>query len=397
MDVTIRPLVAEDDPASFRLRVQAFSSEPATEFDPETPYIPPERRLGAFDGDRMVGHLGVWELGQWYGGRRVPMGGVAGVAIAPDARGRGVGSALLRRSLADMRARGEALATLYPATHAPYRRLGWEIAGVWPRRTVPTAALRTLPRPSTATTVRPATRDDLPGVLGAYRAWAPGRPGMLDRSELWLRRILDPEDDDVELYVAERDGRIVGSAGYEHAATEEVHAAFRIDGLDLVATDLDAELALWRVVASSSSVAPTTRYVGAPEDPLLLLLPEHEVREDPLRVVWMTRLVDAPAAVAARGYPSGVDLTVPLRVSDPHVEANEGAWALEVSGGAGRLTAGGAGRVQVDVGALSSLWSGYLSAHELAHLGRLRGAEPDELAALTSAFASTTPWMRDYF
>lgn len=397
MTLTIRPLLPDDDPAAYRLRVQAFSSAPATEFDPETPYIPAERRLGAFDGGRMVGQLGVWEFGQWYGGRRVPMGGVAGVAIAPEARGEGVGTALLRRGLEEMRGRGEVVSTLYPATHAPYRRLGWEIAGVWPRRSVPTAALRTLPRPAEGTTLRRATREDLPGMLDVYRTWAVVRPGMLDRSDLWMRRILDPEDDDVQVYVAERDGTVVGYAGYEHAETDEVHAAFRIDGLDLCGADLDAELALWQVVASNSSVAPTTRYVGAPEDPLLMLLPEHHVREESLRAVWMTRLVDAAAAVAARGYPDGLELTTSLRVVDPEVPANDGPHMLEVSGGNGRLEPGGDGRIQIDVGALSCLWAGYLSAHELGHLGRLRGATDVELEALTAAFASTTPWMRDYF
>lgn len=396
MDLDIRSLTADDEEPAYRLRVQAFSSEPDADFDPEVPYAPPERRLGAFLGARMVGHLTCWEFGQWYGGRRLPMGGVAGVAIAPDVRRRGVGSALLRHALHGMRERGEVLSALYPATHVPYRRYGWEIAGVWPRRSVPTGALRGLPRAGEGTSVRVATVDDLPAIGDVYATWARSRPGMLDRSELWTRRRLTPEDGE-QLYVAERNGAVVGYASFEHAPSTEVHAAFLVDGLDLVGADADAELALWHLVGSHASVAPTTRYVGPPEDPLLFQLDEHDVREDPLRVVWMSRLVDAPGAVAARGFPPGLEVAVPLAVTDPNVEHNAGAWVLEVSGGRGSLTPGGDARVQVGIGTLSCLFGGYLAADELAHLGRLDGAARDDVAALHAAFAGPTPWMRDYF
>lgn len=396
MDVQIRPLTAEHEEAAYRLRVQAFTSEPGAAYDAGTAYVPPERRLGAFAGERLVGHLAVWDFGQWYGGRRVPMGGVAGVAIAPDARGRGVGGRLLVRALAGMRERGEVLSALYPSTHGPYRRYGWEIGGVWVRRSVPTTALRQLPRPAVETFARPGTAEDLDAVEELYRRWARARAGMLDRTSLWTRRRLAP-DDEQQLYVAERDGEVVGYAAFEHESTEEVHAAFRVGELDLLGDDLDAELALWRLIGSHASVAPTTRYVGPPEDPLLLLLQEHDLREDPLRAVWMSRLVDAPAAVAARGFPAGVEASVPLEVTDPQLESNAGAWVLEVAGGRGQLTAGGPGRVELDIGTLSTLYSGYLPATELAHLGRLPGATAPDLEALTAAFVGPTPWMRDYF
>lgn len=396
MELDIRPLTTADEEPAYRLRVRAFSSDPDAEFDADVPYVPPKRRLGAFDGGRMIGHLACWEFGQWYGGRRVPMGGVAGVAITPESRRQGVASALLRRALRDMYERGELVSALYPVTHVPYRRLGWEIAGVWPRRTVPTTALRDLPRPAEGTAVRAATVDDLTAVGRVYATWARSRPGMLDRSELWTRRQLAPEDG-MQLYVAEREGAVVGYAGFEHASTDEPHAAFRIDSLDLIGVDADAELALWHLIGSHASVAPTTRYVGAPEDPLLFHLREHDLREEPLRSVWMNRLVDAAGAVAARGYRPGPDVAVPLALSDASVPENSGAQVLEVSDGTANLTPGGGGRVQLDIGTLSCLFSGYLTASELSHLGRLRGATVDDLAALDATFSGSTPWMRDYF
>src|SRR5260370_24543053 len=52
----------------------------------------------------------------------------------------------------------------------------------------------------------------------------------------------------------------------------------------------------------------------------------------------MLRLVDAPAAIAARGDPPAVELSVLLDIADPALPGNAGRWTLQVSAGAGTLT-----------------------------------------------------------
>ena len=49
--------------------------------------------LGAFDGGRLVGSARYHLMRQWWHGRSMPMAGVAGVKVAPEERGRGVGTA----------------------------------------------------------------------------------------------------------------------------------------------------------------------------------------------------------------------------------------------------------------------------------------------------------------
>ena len=51
------------------------------------------RILGAFDGGRLVGTARYHDMRQWWHGRPLPMAGVAGVKVAPEERGRGVGRA----------------------------------------------------------------------------------------------------------------------------------------------------------------------------------------------------------------------------------------------------------------------------------------------------------------
>lgn len=392
--VEIRTFRPEDRERAHELRQQAFASS-TSEFDADEHYMPDERRLAMVEDAQVVAIAGVWEFGQFFGGRRVPMGGLASVVVPPEHRHRGFGSQIVRHALRLMHERGEAISTLYPATVAPYRRLGWEIAGAWVRRRVPTAALRALPG-AQDTTLRRGRVEDLDEMVDVYDRLAPQTNGMLDRSRAFERRMLVPQEG-YEEYVAVRAGRVVGYAVIEHQASDRDDELFSLEVHSLVGLDLDAELALWGMVASHSSVSRTVTYISRPEDPLLLLLPEHELRSVPYDWRWMTRLVDAPAAIAARGFPRGLDATVELSIEDDELPANAGRHVLEVSGGRGQLTPGGAGTVTVDVATLAPLFTGWQPATTLAHLGRLAGATPADVAALTDAFSGPTPWTRDYF
>jgi len=60
----------------------------------------------AEDDGVVLGHAFAFSLGAWFGGRRVPVTGIASVGVAPEARGRGVATALLARVHEVARARG---------------------------------------------------------------------------------------------------------------------------------------------------------------------------------------------------------------------------------------------------------------------------------------------------
>ena len=89
----------------------------------------------AVAGSRLVA------FGQWFGGRRVPMAGFSPVAVAPEHRGRGLGRAVTAGQYADMRDRGEVAAGLFPSSVALYRSVGFELAGGYVERRIPSAHL----------------------------------------------------------------------------------------------------------------------------------------------------------------------------------------------------------------------------------------------------------------
>ena len=91
--------------------------------------------------DRVLGGLIVLPKGQFIAGQRVPMVGYAGVVVAPEQRGRGLGRELMRRSLREQRAEDHVISTLYASNLALYRSAGFEVAGIHFTTRVATRAL----------------------------------------------------------------------------------------------------------------------------------------------------------------------------------------------------------------------------------------------------------------
>ncbi len=94
--------------------------------------------------------------------------------------------------------------------------------------------------------------------------------------------------------------------------------------------------AFWSHLGSHASMADTVYARVGPAD-AFWWLPRERDADVEHRSRWMLRVVDAPAAIAARGFPAAVSLRVPLQIADGARPANSGRWQLTVAGGAGAL------------------------------------------------------------
>lgn len=348
-----------------------------------------ELRVVRTDG-RVAGGLLLYAFGQWFGGRRVPMRGVAAVGIDPEHRAKGLASELVVGVLEETHGDGYPLSALFPATQPVYRRAGYELAGHWLRYRLAADVIDLRDRDLD---LRRLEAPDPELLKGLYEARARTTNGNLDRTDDFWERIWAVPNEDVHLYVVGPDAAPEGYVAF----TQNREAGWKYDlrCRDLVALTPAAGRRLLTFFADHRSFANDVVWNGAPADPMAFHL-----REQDWSIAqswrWMLRVVDVRGALDARGYPSGLETAVHLQVADDVLPWNDGRFVLEVSGGAGRARKGGRGRVRIDVRGLAALYSGFASAEALRQAGLADGRE-DDLAAASAAFGGPAPWCADFF
>lgn len=340
--------------------------------------------------EEIASGMGMLRMGQWFGGRSVPTAGIVAVVVAPEHRGGGVASFMMRSALEEMRADGLALSVLYASTQLVYRRVGYEQAGVSIGYRIP---LATLPTRDKSLTVRAATPADEPAMHRLYTERARQTNGNLDRHPVqweWLLRERPP----VNTYVVEREGVAEGYVVYgQRTGPRDTGKVIR--ARDLVATTPAANRRLLAFLADHRRVAEHLAWHGPAADPITFQIPEQDYTVSHVEQ-WLLRILNVPAALAARGYPAGVTAEVHLAVRDDVLPENDGPVVLAVADGRAEVRPGGDGRVTLDVRGLAPLYSGYLSPAALKSIGALNGPDED-LARLATIFAGPGPWMPDNF
>lgn len=369
--MTIRPYAPEHADAVHRMRRLAFGTPRddawAAESDAWRGFV------ADVDGE-VCGTLRIWAYHQFFGGRAVPAGGIATVAVDPHARGRGVASALLDTALGAMREAGQPVSILFAATPPLYRGRGWEQVGAAEHVQVPVPVLAALPSGRAPT--RRAVEADLPALHRLYLDVASTVDGMLDRSgpAFDVSRVFELDIVDV---VPGEDGL----RGFVAASRPNANA---LTVYDLIARDAEAALTLLGHLASWAGMVSevSLRLVDPVVHDLLLGMPRHLPRfVEP----FMLRVVDLAAAVEARGWPDYLpDFTVDLEITDEHAPWNAGRHRLVRESGTMRLEPGGTGEIRVHARALGPWFAGTATTDTLRRAGLLEGVAP-MLDAATAA------------
>ena len=346
-------------------------------------FIDDGRFVGVVDGDEVVAAARFWAFQQWWGGRQIPLAGVAGVVVAPEYRGRGVGSMMMRRLLERAAEKGFPITALYPATTVIYRQLGYEFGGHRYRFSFPAADLRTLGGKDVS--IRRAGPADaarfLELVAESHLAGRSNGPLVWTESKVaeWL------EDENNFGYLAD-DGFVVYNWDDGDLCVDEI-----------IAGSEATSRALWATVGSGSSIASIVKAYVPPNDPVHLLV-EHEADKHAQVQRWMLRMVDAAGAVAARGFAPGISVEAELDLDDPELPANTGRWHLSIADGSGQLTPSSATGDALRLGprGLAALYAGTPLA-ALRRSGLAAGGSTSADGVIDTAFGGAPSYMLDYF
>jgi predicted acetyltransferase len=381
-----------------------------------------DRVLVAFDAELPVGVTGDWPLRLSLPGGMAAAAGVTLVGVLPSHRRRGIVSSLMRRQLAEIRERGDAIAVLWASEAPIYGRYGYGVA-TWQtayrfRRgegVLQSSASSPASGASPGLRLRLAAAAAVRGELDkVYQTVLPGQPGMFARDDAWWDRVLGANDepgggggDLLRCVLAEDDGGPRGYAIYTGNLAwddETFLAAGSLHVKELVAADPAAAGLLWGDMLSRDLVAEITASLRPVDDPLIHMLADpRRARRTVGDGLWV-RLTDVPAALALRRYAAPVDVVI--EVTDGVLPGNAGRWRLVAggsSGASGSSSAGGfAGTcgpadggadLVLDVGVLGAAYLGGTRLGELARAGLVTERRAGAVAALSVAMSwEPGPW-----
>ncbi len=354
----------------------------------------PERALLVRDGGTAVAHAAAFTRDLTVPGASVPAAHVTMVSVAPTHRRRGLLTTLMCRQLREIRGAGrEPVAVLWASEGRIYPRFGYGLAAQRYTLQCDTAELR-LPDPASAAG---GLRLDRPAASQAelarlYDRVRVDRPGWSSRDERWwaylLADVKSLRDGATERRALLHDGA-EGVDGYALYRTRErwdrsgPRAEVRVD--EVVAATPEAYLALWRLLLSIDLTRRLSFEAAAVDEPLLWLVNEPRGLGAQLSDALWVRVVDVPAALAARRYATNVDVVV--EVTDELLPENSGRWRLAGGpSGAECVATTAPAQLACDVRTLGELYLGGAGLAPLAAAGRLRELVPGTIATTAPAF-----------
>jgi predicted acetyltransferase len=392
----LRPITPDEFGAYCEVPSQAFNDTefPGEGIEQERVVFEFDRSIAAFDGDAIVGTAAAYSFQLTVPGGIVGAGGVTFVSVLPTHRRRGILSAMMRHQLADIAARGEAVAALFASESVIYGRYGYGSASTELQLTVRRGegALRAAVAGGAGSgtggglvRLRAGWPAELRTELAkVYDSVVPHQPGMMARDERWWQNLLaDPEfrRRGMSRQKCLLAGDDSGPRGY---ALYRTKPDWGEDGLPFGRL-------IGEVVARQRPV----------DEPLLEMLADRRRARPQLSDGLWVRLVDVPAALRQRRYSSAADVVI--EVTDELLPANAGRWRLQCAGPADGGTATcertrAAADIVMPVAALGAGYLGGTRLGALAAAGLVAERKHGALARLSAAmYSDPAPWCPSTF
>jgi predicted acetyltransferase len=407
-DIIIRPITSDEYPAFATAFVEGFSDDipdkSLTEIFKKV--LPAERTLAAFDGDRIVGTLGGFDLDLTVPGGSVKMEGTTVVTVFPTHRRMGLLNAMMAQHLEAAAANHYPVAGLWASESGIYGRFGYGPATYATTRTLdgPSLAFRAGLETDRVARVTPEEASDLlPGVFARVCAAV---PGMFARSDVWWEEeVLRDEDwmkrgrTSARIVVHEgRDG-VDGYLVYRQKPNEsdDGHANGTVFVIEMIAETPRALASLWQYVATIDGCPKVKSWNMPVRDDILAMVrePRRFVTSAVFDALWI-RIIDVEAALSQRTYEA--DGSVTFSIVDDNRPENQATYQLLVTDGVGvceRIDRTAA--LDIDIDVLGAIYLGGGGLPEYAAAGRVRGLSA-EIATLHRLISTMNqPWCNQVF
>jgi predicted acetyltransferase len=412
----VRTVRASESLTFSRVAELAFGSVATDEEVEETAahVFDPEWAIGVYDGSQLVATASTtsMELTLPAGSAQLfpvaAVRGVTAVGVLPTHRRRGLLNQMMAYQIGQFREREVPLAILTASESLIYGRYGYGLTASCQSLSIASKRsgfLDALSDGEGPGRLRIVSAEEAATILPAVHEQARRlRPGEVNRSkEVWKTEFRDPERHrrgaNARIYVVheEAGGGADGYATYRHRWKWQ-------DGLTATSTSVEdlyslspaVHTSLWRFLLDIDLVEEVNVGSRPLDEPLRWRLADpRQLRTTSINDCLWARLVDIPAALAARGYSTETELV--LEIEGP---ATQRFTLTTAPSGASCRPARGREQTDLVLG-LSQLGAIYLGGCRpsvLAAAGRVKESRPGALARADAAFDSPrTPYCGTHF
>ncbi|MFA9558613.1 enhanced intracellular survival protein Eis [Evansella sp. AB-rgal1] len=285
-------------------------------------YIKPEHTWVAVENDSILSKASIIPFQTYIYGKKVPMGGVSGVATWPEHRRSGLVKELLFHSLKEMKQSGQVLSFLYPFSIPFYRKYGWELFAEKQKLTLTREQLPK--RTPTEGYVRRVQKDEKL-INNVYDEWATHYNGCLIReTDWWKKSIFRSKKHSIAVYYNSSDE----PRGYMIYYVES--ECLTID--EIIWLDPDSRNGLFSFIGNHDSMIKKAIITITPNDGMPHILPDPKVERE-IQSYFMARIVDVKKLLDLLPHRNGLESVEPiiLHITDEFCSWNDGVYFIRHS------------------------------------------------------------------
>jgi predicted acetyltransferase len=402
--VTVRPILSDELEAVAYVRSVGFGGEKEKALAglKDSPrYNFSHIIIAEYQGE-ILGTATIFPVQMWLSGVPVKVGAVAGVAVLPEYRRRGIAGKMMKFSIVRMFAEGQSLSVLFPFSHKYYQEFGYGTIGDLHAYCINP---NNLPVFEEAHKVRAFNPEDLPMMRVMYKGQLTWRNGWFTRSNEWWDKVIERWP---EIMVFDNDGSIEGYYSYEKKTGNKGERELHIR--EFFAAEDAAYRGLIGYLAAQNE-ADVIEYLAPPDTPLRHAL-RQPIADDAENRGWifndlchvtpgpMGRIINLPVALTTRFYARHMSGERVIKARDPLIPTNEEPLLFRLVDGRAetRPVSDRKPQIEADIGTLSQILCGYLSAMDARRLGRLQ-ADEDTCSWLNQAIVDTPLYIQtgDWF
>ncbi len=357
-------------------------------------------------GGGVLGCLRITPFEVYSRGEVMPMGGIAAVAVQPEARRRGIAETLMEDALRKMYEMEFPVSMLFPFKHRFYKKFGYAYVGNLAQYDLLTGDILNLPERSRVRAFVKADRNKVKRVLeqdiqlrGSFTP---------TRNDSFWDLVVFPKFKEAYIY---DDGETKGYVVYElYKEPAPVPGAFGepiINIKELVGLDAAAHRGLWGFIGSLGEQVSRVRYLAPTDYPLHLFLKEPRERDyrrlffeyksfSTVASGFMLRVINVPDALRRMKHSLDAQADFVIKINDGNLPQNSRPFNMHVH--KGEVAVEETSRpvqFESDIEIFSQIYSGFLQPGDAVKYG-FAAADPSILPKLDELFRAPSPFIYQF-